>query len=442
MCAQVPLFIDAHVEKWYRFNIRQEFRIKPEADIYRGMSMLKNEKVRNAVMIGTLCSISYLGVYYARNILSVVTPQIIEGGAHTEEYIGSISSMFFTFYAVGQLINGLVGNKVKSRYMISFGLLLAGVCNALFPYMLDMPFAAHLTYGMIGFFLSMIYAPMTKVVAENTEPLYAARCCLGYTFASYLGSPVAGLAAAFLAWQAVFFSGSAALLIMGTICFLCFLYFEKVGIVKYNQYDAPKAQGQGLKVLVEHRIIKFTFVSVLTGIVRTAVVFWMPTYLTQYLGFSPQDSGLIFTVSTFVISASAFLAVFIYERLKHNMDLTLFLFFAGSACSFVGVYLVNAPMVNIVLLILAILFNNCAASMLWSIYCPSLRDTGMVSGATGYLDFMSYMAAAVSSSLFANAVTGIGWKNLILVWLLLMAAGVIVALPFGKKTNTKRPWEK
>ena len=82
MCAQVPLFIDAHVEKWYRFNIRQEFRIKPEADIYRGMSMLKNEKVRNAVMIGTLCSISYLGVYFARNILSVVTPQIIEGGAH------------------------------------------------------------------------------------------------------------------------------------------------------------------------------------------------------------------------------------------------------------------------------------------------------------------------------------------------------------------------
>ena len=64
------------------------------------MNMLKNSSVRNAVFIGTLCSVSYLGVYFARNILSVVTPQIIEGGAYTEEYIGSISSMFFTFYAV------------------------------------------------------------------------------------------------------------------------------------------------------------------------------------------------------------------------------------------------------------------------------------------------------------------------------------------------------
>ena len=414
-----------------------------EGNSHQPGNLLENSKVRNAVFIGTLCSVSYLGVYFARNILSVVTPQIIEGGVYQEEYIGSISSMFFTFYAVGQLINGLVGDKIKSRYMISFGLLLAGVCNALFPFMLDLPFAAHLTYGMIGFFLSMIYAPMTKVVAENTEPVYAARCCLGYTFASYLGSPVAGVVAAFFAWQMVFYTGSAVLMVMGLICFFCFLHFEKTGIVTYNQYKAPKAQGQGLKVLIEHRIIKFTFVSVLTGIVRTAVVFWMPTYLAQYLGFSPQDSGLIFTVATFVISSSAFLAVFIYERLKRNMDVTLLLFFGGSACSFVLVYLVGHPVLNICLLVMAILFNNCAASMLWSVYCPSLRDTGMVSGATGYLDFMSYMAAAVSSTLFANAVTGIGWKNLILVWLLLMAAGVIVAIPFGKRTTKiQRPWEK
>ena len=408
----------------------------------RAMNIQKNSSVRNAILIGTLCSVSYLVVYFARNILSVVTPQIIEGGAYTEEYIGSISSMFFTFYAVGQLINGLVGDKIKARYMISFGLLLAGICNIVFPYTLGMPFMAHLTYGMIGFFLSMIYAPMTKVVAENTEPHHAARCCLGYTLASYLGSPAAGFVAAFFLWQVVFFMGSASLIVMGLLCFGFFLYFEKTGIVKYNQYERVKEKGQGLKVLVEHRIIKFTFVSVLTGIVRTAVVFWMPTYLAQYLGFTPQDSGLIFTVATFIISSSAFVAVMAYEKSKRNMDLVLLLFFAGSALSFVGVYLVDQPMVNIVLLIMAIFLNNCAASMLWSIYCPSLRDTGMVSGATGYLDFMSYMAAAVSSTLFANAVVGIGWKNLILVWLVLMAAGVIVALPWTGRHVIKRPWEK
>ena len=66
-------------------------------------------------------------------------------------------------------------------------------------------------------------------------------------------------------------------------------------------------------------------------------------------------------------------------------------------------------------------------------YCPSLAATGMVSGATGYLDFVSYMSAAISSVVFANAVDAIGWGNLVLVWCGLMVAGVAVALPGQKR---------
>jgi len=50
------------------------------------------------------------------------------------------------------------------------------------------------------------------------------------------------------------------------------------------------------------------------------------------------------------------------------------------------------------------------------------------------LDFVSYMAAAVSSTIFANAVTSIGWGNLILIWCALMVVGVVISLPYKKKT--------
>jgi sugar phosphate permease len=66
---------------------------------------------------------------------------------------------------------------------------------------------------------------------------------------------------------------------------------------------------------------------------------------------------------------------------------------------------------------------------MWNVYCPSLADTGLVSSATGYLDFLSYLAAAVANILFANAVSKIGWGNLIFVWLLLIIVGVIVCVP-------------
>ena len=283
----------------------------------------------------------------------------------------------------------------------------------------------------------MIYAPMTKVVAENTEPLYATRCSMGYTFASFFGSPVAGIAAAFLTWQSVLYTGTGVLVAMSIIAFVCFWIFEQKGIVKYGQYKPSKEKGQGVGILFKHHIVKFTFISMITGVIRTTVVFWMPTYISQYLGYSSNEAAMIFTVATFVISLTTFIAIFVYERLKQNMDLTILIMFIASAIAFALLYLLKSPVLNICIFVIAIMASNGAATMLWSRYCPSLRDTGMVSSATGFLDFVSYMSAALSTTLFANAVSSIGWGNLILVWLALVICGIIVAIPYGKLKRRK-----
>lgn len=396
-------------------------------------TIFHNKKALHAIYIGFLCSLSYLAVYFARNILSTSTPQMIEGG-YSEAYIGKVSSVYFIFYAFGQLINGVIGDKIKARYMISVGLLMAGVSNFVFSRIAGVtPDIAQFVYGMTGFFLAMIYAPMMKVVAENTEPIYATRCSFGFTFASFFGSPLAGIIASFFVWQNVFAISSVALGVMAVFVFAFFLLFERRGIVRYNQYVSKAKTGLNIKELVQRRIIRFTLVSVITGIVRTTVVFWMPTYISQYLGFSSEHSAMIFTIATFIISMMAFISVAIYEMLKRNLDKTMLVMFSSASLFFILVYFVKLPILNIIFLVLAIMSSNGAASMLWSRYCPSLRDTGRVSTVTGFLDFVSYIAAAISTNVFANAVSTIGWSNLILIWIGLMVAGVMTAIPTSKK---------
>ena len=390
------------------------------------------DKVKHAIVIGTLCSISYFTVYIGRNILSAVTPQMILNAGYTTEYIGSVSSMFFAAYAVGQLINGFIGEKIKARYMMSVGLIMAGLCNLLFPVVIDYQLVATLLYGMMGFFLAMIYAPMTKLVAENTEPIYATRCSLGYESGALLGSPAAGIVAAMLSWYAAFYCSGIVLVFMGICCFIGILILEKKGIVKYNKYQASEKTSGNIKTLMERRIVKFTLIAAITGVVRTSVVFWMPTYISQYLGFDAEDSALIFTVATLFISLTAFISVFVYEKLHRNMDLTILISFMLAAGCFMGTYFINHFIGNVICLVLAIMSSNSAACMLWSRYCPSLYDTGMVSSATGFLDFINYMAAAAASALFANAVSQIGWGNLILVWFALMILGIVVSAPWKK----------
>lgn len=393
--------------------------------------MKLSQKAKNAVLIGTLCSFSYFAVYIARNILSAVTPQMVDGG-YSEEYIGSISAVYFIFYAVGQLINGMIGDKIKAKWMISVGLFGAGVTNLLFLRTTVYQGLSVFVYGLTGFLLSMIYGPMTRVVAENTEPNHAMRCSLGYTFASFFGTPVAGLLATFLVWQSVFAVGSGALMVMALVVFSFFTAFERRGIVRYGTCNKKEKGTGNIAVLFKHDIVKFSLISILTGVVRTSVVFWLPTYIAQYLGFSAKHSASVFTGASLVISLAAFVAVFAYERLGNDMNKTILIMFSLAAVFFAMTYFVTQPVVNIVALVLAILASDAASAIMWSRYCPGLRDTGMVSSVTGYLDFLSYMAAAAANYIFAGAVTSIGWGNLILVWLGLMVFGTLISLPYGK----------
>lgn len=394
------------------------------------MNILRNKPIRNALLIGLLSSFSYLICYFARNILSVMSPQIVETTNFTVENIGTLSTANMLSYAVGQLVNGILGDKIKGKYLISGGLIFSGVCNFIMG-VSESFFVIIIAYSFVGFFLSMLYAPLTKLIAENTHPIYAIRCCLGLSFASLFGTPVAGIVALFFDWKRAFVFCGGVLVLVGILFCFSIVAFERKGIVKYKVVESATKQKGSIKVLIDHEIIKYSFVSILTGIVRTSVVFWVPTYLSQYLGFSAGVAATIFTIMTCVQSASPYINNFlIYECiLKRDMNKTVLFSFVFSTIGFILMFAIRNPFANIVLLLIALTMASGASNVLWSIYCPSLHETGMVSSATGFLDFLSYMAAAAANILFANAISQIGWGNLILVWAGLMFVGIIIALP-------------
>ncbi len=396
----------------------------------RRLSMKISTKAKNAIFLGTLCSISYLAVYIARNLLGAVTPKMT-AEAFTLEYIGEITAVYFLAYAAGQLINGVIGDWIKAKYMISLGLFMAGITNFVFVLISDHPYAAMIAYAWTGFSLSMIYGPMTKMVAESTDLIYATRCSLGYTFASFFGSPMAGLIATFLSWQATFNVSSLMLVIMAVTSFAFFTVFEKKGIIKYHasqkDENRPKKDYKGL---LKRSIIKFSGISMLTGIIRTAFVGFLSTYFYAYLKYSESESASIFSIATFIICFTAFIAIFMYERLGRNMHISALIFFSVSTVFFLAAYFVSHPIANIAVIIIAIMASNAAATMLWSVYCPSLRDTGLVSGITGFLDFLSYITAAIASLAIPRLAESAGWRSIIFIMSGLMLIGTIICIPY------------
>ena len=116
-----------------------------------------NSEAKKAISLGLLCAISYFAVYISRNVLGTVSPQMIEKGIFKTENIGTLSSLFFITYACGQLINGIVGDKIKAKYMLGFGLAFAGISTLIFTSFCTSKSVAYVSYASSGFFLSMIF---------------------------------------------------------------------------------------------------------------------------------------------------------------------------------------------------------------------------------------------------------------------------------------------
>ncbi|MBR5473323.1 MAG: MFS transporter, partial [Clostridia bacterium] len=322
---------------------------------------------------------------------------------------------------------------IKSIYMIALGLFISGLASIFLPDFSRSILTTNILYGIMGFALAMIYAPLTKLIAENTSQNHAVRCTLFLNFAAYFGAPIAsGLALIFI-WKNVFKISGIILIVMAILSFAVFSYLEFKKIIKFKKIDKRKSDKSGYKVLIKRDIVRFTFVSILTGVIRTTVLFWLPTYLMEYLSFSEDKSNTFNIIITFLISLASFAAVSIYKMFKENMSKTLLFAFSVAAFFFGLCAFINQAYINIFVLLVAIISSNCAATMLWSVYCPSLSDTGLVSSATGYLDFVSYMSAAIASKLFGNAVSNIGWNGLIFVWVVLMIIGIIISLPIKKR---------
>ena len=139
----------------------------------------------SAVTLSVTCVSAYIACYILRNILSVVTPDMIASGYETE-YIGVLSSVYYVIYACGQLFNGYVGEIIRAKYMVALGLATASLSSVGFAFCGAGALGVVL-FGIMGFSLSMLRGPIVKTICENTDSKIAKLACVFLSFSSFVG---------------------------------------------------------------------------------------------------------------------------------------------------------------------------------------------------------------------------------------------------------------
>lgn len=415
--------------------------------------MEKKQEIGRAFTISLVCVLSYIACYYMRNILSVVTPEMEKSGVFTKASIGTLSSLYMLAYAVGQLINGIVGDKVRARYMVSGGLLICGAASmafALVPPSLEG--IGKLLFIAMGFSLSMLRGPLVKTVSENMQPVYARIACVFLSFASFAGPLIASLIALAVGrWQGTFLWAGLSCIVIGAGVFLVLSVLEAKQLIRPKAVSANGEKKHVLDVFHLENFVFYMFVGGLVEISASSIMFWLPTYLEERLLFSPAASKLWFTVISTVRSFTPFVAIFVYQAVFRGKDMRMIRWaFFAAAVLFTGVLFLCEPYIsfgdmrsiayiNIVLFVLALVSVGFASSLLWSVYIPNQGKTGLVSTVNGMLDFSGYCFAAAANKVFSVMIDPLGWGGILVMWIALMVSGILaVAVSVRWNAHKKR----
>ena len=387
------------------------------------MSRLKTN-YRIATGLGIVSIFSYLTSYYVRNLLSVATPNMLADGAYTSDYIGLFSSVYFLTYALGQLINGFVGELVNPKYMIFGGLLLAGVSIIVFPFLLPV-WMQIACFMLMGFGLSMLRGPIMKMISENLDEKCARTVCTLLTVATFAGPLIASMFAIIFKWKAMFIFAGSLTIGIAIITFIFLEAFEKKGIYSFERRNADGFAGY-LGLFKIDGFVFYIIVGCVTEIAQSAITFWIPTYLSEALGFDNVASNVLFSVITIASAVAPFIALLVFNLIKERDIVMLRAGFLIAVAAFIGMIWLPNVWMKLVLLVLAKLSLACCSSVLWSIYVPSMGYTGKVSSINGVIDCTGYLAAAAANAVFAGMI-GMSWSGVIAVWCGISMLGLIAS---------------
>ena len=386
--------------------------------------------LRKAISMGFISVFAYIASYYSRSLLSVATPNMLQSGEYTTEFIGLLSSVQFLVYAAGQLVNGLAGDMINPKYMISVGLSVTGVSLVLFPIV---PFAwmQLLCFAIIGLALSMLRGPIMKMVSENVNKDYSRIICTFLSAASFTGTLIASALAIVFKWNMMFIVAGIVALLIAAIAFVSLSVFEHKGTFVFH---SSKNAGFG-GYLQLFKIENFMFYMVVAGVVEiagSAIGFWIPTYLSDALLLDTVTTNVLFSVMSILSSLAPFISLFVFKLVKERDIAMMRCGFAIAVVSFVCMIFVPNMWAKIVFLMVAKLSLACCSSVLWSIYIPGMGSTGKVSSINGVINCTGYVSAAVANVVFAKLL-GLSWNGVILVWCGIAAIGLVAAFVVRKK---------
>ncbi len=379
-----------------------------------------------------------MGCYTGKTILSALSPKLQTSGIFNADDIGTMGFALFLAYGFGQLINGTIGDIINPKILAMLGLTVSSVLIMIIP---SFPTTAISTviFAVIGFFCSMMWGPLTKIIAENSENTIGRRLMLALNASLVLGTMMAYLIASvvssYFEWQVAFYAAGIYMLFCAVVFYTILTILEKkkiivcAGIKSKNSRKNENSEKLSFKLLMKHALIPSVIYCMMNGYIRNAVSFWIPLYITETYNVSPSFAStitIILPIFNFIgtMTGITMLKSRIFRGSEHILSSLLFFVATGM---FALIVLLNGASLPIAIfcLILASASMNSVCNLIYAVYVFRYKETGRISTFTGALDCSAYIASAIGTKSIGLIVAAKGWNFTVLIWCVVAIIGAV-----------------
>lgn len=414
-----------------------------------------------------LCWMVYFTSYLGRLNYSAAMPLMIKEAVLSKSQAGFISMLYFALYGVGQLCNGILGDRIDPKKMIFAGLFLSTLANLTMGIFHSF-FLCSLIWGINGYAQAMIWPPILRIFSESLQEKEKLKACVNIvssqvagTFAAYLMS--SGLIR-FCGWSSVFFAAAFFLLAVSVFWILGFQIVERKSEILYRKKKAEEETKGGLQAdralknppptsrpIEKKRLLDFSFIvryglavalipTMVQGVLKDGLTTWIPTYITETFFTSPAFSVLLTTCIPMVNLMGAYCANYIYKKNKNNEFSAAFYLFGLASLSLVGIYILRGRC----LFLTVFLFSITTLSMMGvntlfiNILPMKFERINKVSTISGFFNSVAYAGCALSAYGIGVFVEKIGWSFAVASWLLLTLLALFVCFYCRKKDLSEK----
>lgn len=393
--------------------------------------------------IAWLLSLAYFASYVMRINFSVVIVEVCQDLGKEKDEIAFILTALTITYGLGQILCGVLGDKIKPRVMLTGGLALAIACNIAMFFTTHNVVLMAVIWGINGFAHSMFWPPIVKLMAMHLNEVEYSYASVRVTWGSSIATILLYLTCPFLLfimrWNTIMLLCA----LIGTVIMVAWIILCPK-LFKETNEEKRSLVSKETNAIKPPKYIFFPLALVMLAIImqgalRDGVTAWMPSYLVDTFSI-PTKWSILITVVLAIFSMISFTVFdYINRRFFNNEVLCAGFIFGLATISSIALFVSNLIGIAIPSIILMSILVACMHGtnlMLIAIAPKRFKKSGKVSTYSGIMNACTYVGAAISTYAFAAIATAHGWGVTIGIWIGVAFIGCalcFIALPKWRK---------